>query len=318
MYESGGLIHGRSEWDSKTGEYSQPINWGNIMSLAVGGAIAAPFVAAAVGAGAGAGAGGAAGAGEAAGGTLASTAGATGIGTLAPGVAASGAVPAALGTGAAVGGTAVATAPTLGALMAPEAAAPVAAETAAAPLASTQIAPVTGALAPAVAPSGAVPAALAPTAASSTAPVARSLLRNAPAAAGNVVGNLLQARAAGEATDAQIAAQERSLAAQQAAGERAIGLLSPWANVGGAAVNRLGELMHLNVPASAAPAQASPAAVVDPTSGRRVGTPAGSVDTGVQAVPRLITMLDPASGERRQVPAEQQAHWESVGGRRIG
>lgn len=53
----GGFFRGNSRWNSKTGEFDKgDINWGNIMSLAVGGALAAPVVVGALGAGAGAGA----------------------------------------------------------------------------------------------------------------------------------------------------------------------------------------------------------------------------------------------------------------------
>jgi len=79
----GGFWHGNGEWDSQTGQYDQPFNWGNLLSLGIGGAIAAPLVAGALGgsaAGAGAGSGAADAAGSAAGGVgLGETGAATGL-----------------------------------------------------------------------------------------------------------------------------------------------------------------------------------------------------------------------------------------------
>lgn len=103
---SGGLIHQRGEWNSETGQFDQGIDWGNIMALGVGGAIAAPFVAGALagaGGGAASGAGasgaGAAAGGAAAGGTLASSTIAPLMGTLPAATAGSGAVTAATAAG---------------------------------------------------------------------------------------------------------------------------------------------------------------------------------------------------------------------------
>src|SRR3990167_6488624 len=55
----GGFFHGGGEWNTETGEWDQPFNWGNLMSLGVGGAIAAPVVGPALMSAFGGGAGGA-------------------------------------------------------------------------------------------------------------------------------------------------------------------------------------------------------------------------------------------------------------------
>lgn len=120
----GGFFKSREMWDASKGEMERKTNWGNIGALAVGGAIAAPFVAPAVsgflgggvapgGAGAVSGGAGASGAATgAAGGTLA----ATGSAALPAGLVAGGTAPAVSGIAASsaipaltVGGTHAAT-----------------------------------------------------------------------------------------------------------------------------------------------------------------------------------------------------------------
>lgn len=137
----GGLFHKRGQWNSETGEWDTPLDWGNILSMAIAGGLTAGAATAMMGGGAAAETAvstalstGSAEAGMAAAAPLASTAIGTGIATL-PAVAASGAVPAALaGGGAAAAGGALAAG---GGLAAGESAA-------AAPLASTTIAPLAG------------------------------------------------------------------------------------------------------------------------------------------------------------------------------
>lgn len=119
---SGGIFHQRGEWNQDTGEFDTPLDWGNILSMVVGGAITAGVASALMGGGAAADAAvstaietgsvdaGVA-AGTAAGGTLASTTIGTGLATLPAGLAPSGAVASALGGGStlgAAGGTAAA------------------------------------------------------------------------------------------------------------------------------------------------------------------------------------------------------------------
>lgn len=53
----GNFFTNSGTWDPQSGEWDQGTNWGNVLALGVGGAIAAPLVAGAVGAGSAAGAG---------------------------------------------------------------------------------------------------------------------------------------------------------------------------------------------------------------------------------------------------------------------
>lgn len=80
--DSASFLHTGSQWNQDTGQYENPIDWGNLMSLAIGGTIAAPFVAGAIGAGGAAGgAGGAEGAATTGGFAAIPT---TGLGTTIP------------------------------------------------------------------------------------------------------------------------------------------------------------------------------------------------------------------------------------------
>lgn len=45
----GSLLKNRGTWNSQTGDWDRGTNWGNLLSIGVGGAIAAPFIAPAVG-----------------------------------------------------------------------------------------------------------------------------------------------------------------------------------------------------------------------------------------------------------------------------
>ncbi len=94
------LFKNAGEWNPDTGKFDQSINWGNIMAMGVGGAMAAPLIAGAV-------AGGAAGGGSAAAGGGAATGGGVvggGLGTGALGVGAT--VPGAgMATGVGMGST---------------------------------------------------------------------------------------------------------------------------------------------------------------------------------------------------------------------
>lgn len=306
--QSGGIFHTTGTWDSNSGEFEHSIDWGNIMTIAIAGAIAAPFVAAAVGGAVGGGAGGAAG-GAGGAGTLASSAIAPTLGTL-PGVAASGAVPAAFATAAPLASTAIA--PTLGALAggAPSGAVPAAlaggeaaaagGEVAAATLpSSATLVPTTGAMTAGVPASGAVPAAFAPSAAATSGSLTSTLLSKAPAAAQSIVGNYLQKRGTDDAVDAQVAGQDKALAAEIAANERAIGILSPWANVGGAAVTNLGQLMHLTPP-NAMPGTI-PTSAAQQTSAQTFG--ANAIRNGAPSASQTVLMVGP-DGSQRQVPVD--------------
>lgn len=96
----GGFFHGTGSWNGEEGQYKQPINWGNIASLAIGGAIGAPLAAGAL-----AGAGGGAASGAGAGAAIPTTMGigsATSLGLPATaGLGSAGAAGAAAGAGAA-------------------------------------------------------------------------------------------------------------------------------------------------------------------------------------------------------------------------
>jgi hypothetical protein len=139
--QSGGLIHEGAQWNDETGTWDHPINWGNIMSMGIGGAIAAPFV---VGALAGAGGAGAAGGGAEAGADIGAGVGAE------------------TGAGVGLGETAATTGLVTGAGLPGAVAAPTLADVGAGGLLASTPSVTAGTL-PVGAPSGAVPAAFSPT-----------------------------------------------------------------------------------------------------------------------------------------------------------
>jgi hypothetical protein len=143
------------------------------------------------------------------------------------------------------------------------------------------------------------------------------ILKNVIPAASGIVGNILQKNAVGNAVDAQTAAAANALAAEQAGGERAIGILSPWTNLGSAAASRLGDLMHL-VPT--APPGGTPGNMTPPTPAMSTGTaatppPTTSTTPPAQGAPTAI-MRGP-DGSLRQVPADHVSQLESAGARRV-
>jgi hypothetical protein len=96
LFRQGGV------WNSDEGNFDRPINWGNVLSMGVGGLIAAPLVAGAVAGGAGSAGAGAGGAGTGAGGAGGAAAGGTLASASIPGLHA--AVPAGIASqGASVG-----------------------------------------------------------------------------------------------------------------------------------------------------------------------------------------------------------------------
>lgn len=97
-----GILHKGGTWNSEKGQYDTPFDFGNLMSMIVGGTMAAPLLAGALGGGAAAGATGAGGE-AAAGGGAAAGAGTLASSTIAP---LAGATPAGIasGTGMAAGG----------------------------------------------------------------------------------------------------------------------------------------------------------------------------------------------------------------------
>ena len=85
--QQGGFLHGRPQWNSETGQWERPMNWGNLAALGIGGVLTGGALSAALGGGAGAaGAGGAASTGAGAGATAAGVGAAGGssgvLGTL--------------------------------------------------------------------------------------------------------------------------------------------------------------------------------------------------------------------------------------------
>jgi len=294
MYQSGGLIHGRSEWDSSSGEYSQPINWGNIMALAVGGGIAAGFVipaAAAASAGSGAGAGAGAGAGTLASSTIAPT-----LGTL-PAVAASGAVPAALGTGTAIG-AGTATGGTLASLAGTAAPAASAAGPGAAAASGPLASGLTGATTTA-----AVPASLAATGGTTAAAggsmaggsIWGTLIDAGIQQAGNYAASRQQANASDRSTDAQARANEAALAFLREQYANRQQQLAPYIQAGQQSLQGLSRFMGLpGNPTPATPTRPAPTLV---TAGGAPGNPALANLVGYDAMGRPIGDANPAPQE---------------------
>lgn len=333
--QSGGIFHTTGTWDASKGEFESSIDWGNILTIAVASALTAGVASAAIG-GAATGAGAAGGTSAAAGGTgagvglgevgatagLASGAGLPGavaaptLGALgtAGGVSAA-AVPAitgpgaatAAGTGVGVGETAATTGLATGAGLPGATAIPTVADLA-----------TVGSSVPGIASAATIPAATGGSAASSLVP---GLIKAGIPAAANIVGNILQKNAIGDAVDAQTAASAAGLAAQKAGDERAIGILSPWSNVGSAAVTRLGQLMGLtpqnSVPGSVPvqPEVQTGANNFVPNAVRNSPT-ASLVPQGPGPFANMAVYEAP-DGSRRRVPSDQIAQVEAAGARRV-
>ncbi len=334
----GGLIHNRGTWNSQTGKYDQGINWGNIAALGIGAAIAAPFVVGAVAGGAaGGGAAGGVGVGETgatvglasgaglpgavAAPTVASLgagAGGAGIGTLSgttpvlEGVAAGpGAisVPASQAAGVGIGETGATTGLASGAGLPGATAIPSVADLA-----------TVGSSVPGIANAAVVPAA----AAGGVGTTLANLLPKAIPAAANIIGNQMQKGAIDDAVKAQVGSQEKALEAERLGGERAIGILAPWANVGGAAANRLGELLHLQAP-SAVPGQVPVTPAQQSSANGFVPTAvANSPDPAVRNVPQgpgpyaNWPIFQAPDGTKRRVSPDQAAAAQAAGATRIG
>lgn len=293
----GSLFHERGQWNPETGEWDQPINWGNIASLAVGGFIAAPAVAALAGSGA---------AGSGAAGTGAATSG-TSAGVGSGSLASLGAAPAAAGTGSAVtGGTLAAT-----------------------PLA-TGIAPIA-----ATAPAAAIPAAsVAAGAGGAGMGWASAVPWSDIIGAGLSYVNARQgANAAQDASQAQIAAVNRALDLQQqqyntSRGDflenqnftrNLMGGLTPYQNIGAGSLATLQRLTGQNPVMN--PLQTNATRQYNFTTGG--GIPGGRVQAqgGSQGgmLPQqggMVTIQAP-TGETRQVPEAQATFYESRGAKRI-
>lgn len=198
-------------------------------------------------------------------------------------------------------------------------------------LASTTIAPTLGTLAGGAA-SGAVPAALGT---SATAGAGMSIpwgdiIRYGVQEGGNYLISRNAANASKDASQAQIDAVNRAIALQEkmynqgyADVQQARGGLSPYQALGTSAMPNLYRAAGIPQP-TAAPSPTSaltnPNAGLPPPdygAGRRVGTPSGSMDTGVNAVPRMVTIQAP-TGETRQVQASQSQFYISRGGKVVG
>jgi hypothetical protein len=96
----GGLFHSGDTWNNEKGQIENPIAWGNILGLAIGGGIGAEALLPALGGAGAAAGGGAASAGESTGMTAAELAAAPGLGSTAPGVVAGSSI----GSGGAMSG----------------------------------------------------------------------------------------------------------------------------------------------------------------------------------------------------------------------
>jgi hypothetical protein len=221
------------------------------------------------------------------------TAGVSALGTL-PAVSASGAVPAALAAGTT---GAAAAAPAYG------------------PLAGGYGAATTEAsIPPALAATGATAGGVGST--------LSSLLPKAIPAAANIIGNQIQKGAINNAVNAQVGSQEKALEAERLGGERAIGILAPWANVGGAAANRLGELLHLQPPPAVpgqmpvTPAQQSSANSFVPNAVRNSPT-ASQVSQAPGPYANWPIYQAPDGSKRRVDPSQAQAA-EAAGATRVG
>lgn len=314
------LFRERGVWNSAEGGYDQGINWTNIAAIGIGGAIAAPFV---VGALAGAAA---PAYGPLAGGYGAATTSATvpaalaESGAIAAGAAGGAAAPAALA------GTAPATtAPTVGAIGTTGAVAPTAAALPAAGVpvaAAPAYGPLAGGYGAATTAIPAAPAALSGAGIVGTSPSWAGIAQKAIPAATNIIGNVMQKNAIGDAVNAQTAGQAKALEAERAGGERAIGILSPWATVGAAANNRLGELLHLTPPLAVqgqmpvTSAQQASANSFVPTAVRNSPT-ASQVPQGPGPYANWPIYQAP-DGSKRRVDPQQAAAAEAAGAQRVG
>ncbi len=327
------LLKNAGTWNSKTGQFDRGVNWGNIMALGIAGAIAAPFVIGAVAGGAGAGAAGGTGAGVGLGETGATVGLASGAGL--PGAVAA---PTVAGIG-----TAAATTPTLVGTAAGPGATTTAAGLGTVPAGIGESAATTGlasgaglpgaVAAPTVAdlatvgssvPGIANAAGLPATAATAATPggILGPALKYGVPAASNIIGNVMQKGAIDDAVKAQTDSQAKALEAERQGGERAIGILSPWANVGSAAVNRLGELLHLSPPPAVpgqmpvTPSQQSSANSFVPTAVRNSPT-ASQVPQGPGPYSNWPIYQGP-DGSKRRVDPQQEAAAVQAGAKRIG
>ena len=164
--------------------------------------------------------------------------------------------------------------------------------------------------------------------------LAGDLLRYGVPTAGNIVGGLIQANAAGSAADKQQKYLEEALSYEKQRDAAAIALegsryanysgnIAPYLATGNSANTRMASLLGL--PSTAATAKAStPAPTFTPTPGSNPGqvvTPPGTVVPGLNAPtptrPAAVTtqpvMMRAPDGSTQQVPPEQVAHFQSRG-----
>lgn len=288
----GGLLHHNPVWNPSTGQYEEGgLDWGNIASLGIGGVLTGGVISAAAGPGTAVAAdtpvleGTAAGPGAASvtsAGVLPSTT--IGTGAVGPITGGAGASLGELGTGAGTIGAGVGT----------------------------------GVDSATAIPSGAAasPASAAPTIGGSTATgtsLWSKLAGYGIPVAGQVIGAAIQANAQGNATDAQAKAAADALAFEKDILAKKQAALSPYAALGGIA------LQHLGLPASTAPPTASVAAPAAGTStqvqipgypnsaGTQGASPAPSVapQTGPMPVQTPVS-AQPAQAQSIQQLGQQQ------------
>lgn len=179
-------------------------------------------------------------------------------------------------------------------------------------------------------------AAAAKVAASGGAMTVENILKYALPLAGNVVGNLIEANAAGSARDAQQKYLDQALAYEKEKDAGNVsreasryadysGHIAPYLATGNSANARMASLLGLpaNAPLTAsAPASAGPGSVPTQTG----GTPAAATITpqpqarttaAPTGSPSLVTMQAP-DGSQKQVPSDQVDHYTKLGATLIG
>lgn len=156
-------------------------------------------------------------------------------------------------------------------------------------------------------------------------PTAAEALRYGLPAAGTILGNIAQNRGVQNAVNDQVTAQQAGQAAMDRAVSSAVGRYSPWAGVGAAAMNKLGDLMHLTPGGSTpgqvpvTPTQQSSANTFmgnavqnSPDAATRALYNAGGPQPGPYANWPIIEMPD---GSRRRVSPDQLQNAIAGGGR---
>lgn len=273
----GGLLHHNPVWNPTTGQYDEGgLDWGNIASLGIAGALTGGVVNAAL-----------SGAPAAAGGpVLEGTAAGPGATTLAAGGVAPGTVVPEAGTLAATS-----TVPATGAL----------APGAVAPLTSASTVPAyTGTVVGNGASSLGATGLGATTAGTS---LWSRLATSAIPVAGQLIGSAIQASASNNATDAQAAAAAASLAFLKDTLAKKQAALSPYAALGGIA------LQHLGLPPSTAPPTASVAAPAAGTSTQVQipGYPNSAGTQGASPAPSVAPQTGPVQSQAQAQQAQPQS-----------